>query len=47
LTCEVHASFCVEALQEPIAKHGASEIMNTDQGNQLDTSKYLPKSAEF
>lgn len=29
------ADFCVEALQEPIAKFGVPEIFNTDQGAQL------------
>jgi putative transposase len=32
------ASFCVEALEEAIACHGAPEIFNTDQGAQF-TSK--------
>ena len=27
--------FCVEALQEALAKHGRSEIFNTDQGSQF------------
>jgi putative transposase len=35
LSNTLHASFCVEALQEAIAKHGAPEIMNTDQGSQF------------
>jgi putative transposase len=29
------ADFCVEALQEAIAKYGAPEIFNTDQGSQF------------
>lgn len=29
------ASFCVEALNEAIAKYGKPEIMNTDQGSQF------------
>jgi putative transposase len=28
------ASFCVEALNEAIAKYGRPEIMNSDQGSQ-------------
>jgi transposase InsO family protein len=28
------ADFCVEALEEAIAKYGAPEIFNTDQGSQ-------------
>jgi putative transposase len=38
------ADFCVEALEEAIAKYGAPEIFNTDQGSQFtsdDFSKVL------
>jgi len=35
---QVHADFCVEALNEAIAKHGPPEIMNTDQGSQFTGS---------
>ena len=31
----LEADFCVEALTEAIAKFGAPEIMNTDQGSQF------------
>jgi putative transposase len=31
----LEADFCVEALQEAVAKYGAPEIMNTDQGSQF------------
>ena len=30
----LYASFCLEALEEAIAKYGKPEIMNTDQGSQ-------------
>ena len=33
LTNTLDASFCVEALEEAIAKYGKPEIMNTDQGS--------------
>ncbi len=33
LSNTLHADFCVEALDEAIAKFGAPEIMNTDQGS--------------
>ncbi len=31
----MEADFCVEALQEALAKHGKPEIFNTDQGSQF------------
>ena len=31
----MEAEFCVEALKEALAKHGAPEIFNTDQGSQF------------
>ena len=34
LSNTLDASFCVEALDEAIAKYGKPEIMNTDQGSQ-------------
>ncbi|WP_082645039.1 DDE-type integrase/transposase/recombinase [Thalassobacter stenotrophicus] len=35
------ASFCVEALQEAIAKYGKPEIMNRDQGSQFTCSAWI------
>ena len=34
LSNTLDASFCVEALEEAIAKYGKSEIKNTDSGSQ-------------
>ena len=34
LSNTLEADFCVEALNEAIAKYGAPDIMNTDQGSQ-------------
>ena len=34
-------SFCVEALEEAIARHGVPEILNTDQGSQFTSSKFI------
>ena len=31
----MEAEFCVEALEEALAKHGKPEIFNTDQGSQF------------
>ena len=33
-------SFCVEALEEAIAKHGRPEIFNTDQGSQFTSEAF-------
>lgn len=35
------ASFCVEALEEAIAKYGKPEIMNTDQGSQYTGAGWI------
>jgi putative transposase len=35
LSNTVDASFCVEALEEALAKYGKPEIFNTDQGSQF------------
>ena len=35
ITMDVH--FCIEALAEAIARYGAPEIMNKDQGSQFTT----------
>ncbi|WP_299296486.1 IS3 family transposase [uncultured Tateyamaria sp.] len=41
LSNTMHADFCVEALNEAIAKHGPPEIMNTDQGSQFTGSAWI------
>ncbi len=33
--------FCIEALEEAVARHGTPEIVTTDQGNQFTTGKFL------
>lgn len=35
------ADFCVEALEEAIARHGVPEIVNTDQGCQFTCSEFI------
>ena len=35
------ADFCVEALEEAIAKYGAPEIFNTDQGSQFTAASFI------
>lgn len=46
LSNTMHASFCVEALDEAIAKHGAPEIMNTDQGSQFTGASWITTLTE-
>lgn len=41
LSNTMDAAFCVEALEEAMARHGKPDIFNTDQGSQLGTSIYL------
>lgn len=41
LSNTMHADFCVEALNEAIAKYGPPEIMNTDQGSQFTGSAWI------
>lgn len=41
LSNTLDASFCVEALNEAIARHGRPEIMNTDQGSQFTSSAWI------
>jgi putative transposase len=50
LSNSLDASFCVEALNEAIAKYGKPEIMNTDQGSQFAGSAWittLPNETKF
>jgi hypothetical protein len=41
LSITMEADFCVEALQEAIARHGQPEIFNTDQGVQFTSAGFL------
>lgn len=36
----MEASFCVEALEEAMARHGKPEIFNTDQGSQFSSLEF-------
>jgi len=36
----LEAAFCVEALEEALAKHGKPAIFNTDQGSQFTSSEF-------
>lgn len=37
----MESSFCIEALKEAIAKYGAPEIFNTDQGSQFTSNNFI------
>ena len=41
LSNSMDAAFCVEALKEPLAKYGAPEIFNTDQGSQFTSGDWI------
>jgi putative transposase len=41
LSLTMEADFCVEAVQEAMAKHGRPEIFNTDQGVQFTSAAFL------
>jgi putative transposase len=40
VSISVEAEFCIEALEEALAKHGKPEIFNTDQGSQLTRAEF-------
>jgi putative transposase len=46
LSNTMHASFCVEALKEAVAKYGPPEIMNTDQGSQFTGADWITTLTE-
>ncbi len=37
----LHADFCVEALEEALARHGCPEIFNSDQGSQFTSEDFV------
>ena len=43
LSNTLSADFCVEALQEALAKFGPPEIMNTDQGSQFTSAGWIDR----
>jgi putative transposase len=40
LSITMEAQFCIEALEEALAKHGVPEIFNTDQGSQFTSAAF-------
>lgn len=41
ISITMEADFCVEALEEAIAKYGTPDIMNTDQGSQFTSDDFI------
>ena len=43
----LHADFCIEALEEALARHGPPEIFSTDQGGQFTSPRFsgVPQDA--
>jgi putative transposase len=49
LSITLSADFCVEALEEALARHGKPEVFNTDQGSQFTSTDFTEvlKDAEI
>ena len=41
LSITLSADFCIEALEEALARHGRPEIFNTDQGSQFTATDFI------
>ena len=41
LSVTLSADFCVEALEEALARHGPPEIFNSDQGSQFTSADFI------
>jgi putative transposase len=41
LSIAMEAAFCVEALEEALARHGRPELFNTDQGSQFTSDVFI------
>lgn len=41
MSITLEADFCVEAVEEALAKHGKPEIFNTDQGSQFTSTDFI------
>lgn len=40
VSISMEADFCIEALEEALAKHGKPEIFNTDRGSQFTSAEF-------
>ena len=41
LSITLEAEFCLEAVEDALARHGAPEIFNTDQGSQFTSAEFI------
>ena len=41
LSITLSADFCIEALEEALARHGRPDIFNTDQGSQFTSTEFI------
>ena len=41
MSITLEADFCVEAVEEALARYGLPEIFNTDQGNQFTSTDFI------
>ena len=41
LSITLEADFCIEAVEDALARHGAPEIFNTDQGSQFTSAEFI------
>ena len=41
VSISLEADFCIEALEEALARHGKPEIFNTDQGSQFTSADFI------
>ena len=46
LSITMDVSFCLEAVEEALAKHGRPEIFNTDQGSQFTSEAFTGRLRE-
>lgn len=43
LSITLSADFCIEALEEALARHGRPDILNTDQGSQFTSAEFIKR----
>ncbi len=41
MSITLEADFCIEAVEEALARHGTPEIFNTDQGSQFTSTDFI------
>ena len=44
ISSTLEADFCIEAVEEGLARHGAPDIFNTDQGSQFTSIEFIKGS---